>query len=39
MIDERMQEQASLHVLGALSEAEAREFKQKLYADPELQDL
>ncbi len=37
MIDERMQEQASLHVLGALSEAEAREFKQKLYADPELQ--
>lgn len=38
MIDERMEEQAALHVLGALSEAEAREFKQKLHADPELQE-
>jgi anti-sigma-K factor RskA len=37
MIDERMEEQAALHVLGALSEAEAREFKKKLQADPELQ--
>jgi anti-sigma-K factor RskA len=37
MIDERLEEQASLHVLGALTDAEAREFKQKLYADPELQ--
>jgi len=37
MIDERIEEQASLHVLGALSDAEAREFKQKLHADPELQ--
>jgi anti-sigma-K factor RskA len=38
MIDERMEEQAALHVLGALSEAEAREFKKKLQADPELQE-
>jgi anti-sigma-K factor RskA len=37
MIDERMEEQAALHVLGALTDAEAREFKQKLHADPELQ--
>jgi anti-sigma-K factor RskA len=37
MIDERMEEQASLHVLGALSEAEAREFKKQMHADPELQ--
>jgi anti-sigma-K factor RskA len=37
MIDERMEEQAALHVLGALSETEAREFKKKLHADPELQ--
>jgi anti-sigma-K factor RskA len=36
MIDERMEEQASLHVLGALSPAEAREFKQAMQADPEL---
>jgi anti-sigma-K factor RskA len=36
MIDERMQEQASLHVLGALSEEEAREFKLAMQADPEL---
>jgi anti-sigma-K factor RskA len=38
MIDERMEEQAAMHVLGALSEAEAREFKKKLQADPELQE-
>ena len=37
MMDERMEEQASLHVLGALNATEAREFKQKLHADPELQ--
>jgi anti-sigma-K factor RskA len=37
MIDERMEEQASLHVLGALSEAEAQEFKKQLQANPELQ--
>lgn len=36
MIDERMEEQASLHVLGALSESEAREFKRAMEADPEL---
>lgn len=38
MIDERMEEQAALHVLGALNETEAREFKKKLKADPELQE-
>jgi anti-sigma-K factor RskA len=37
MMDERLEEQAALHVLGALTPAEAREFKQKLHADPELQ--
>ena len=37
MMDERMEEQASLHVLGALSDVEAREFKKILHADPELQ--
>lgn len=37
MIDERMEEQASLHVLGALSPEEAREFKRQLDASPELQ--
>jgi anti-sigma-K factor RskA len=37
MIDERMEEQASLHVLGALSPREAYEFKQAMKADPELQ--
>ena len=36
MIDERMEEQASLHVLGALSDAEALEFKRAMQADPEL---
>lgn len=36
MIDERRQEQAALHVLGALSPAEAREFKQAMRADVEL---
>ncbi len=37
MNDERMEEQASLHVLGALNPDEAREFKQAMQADPELQ--
>jgi anti-sigma-K factor RskA len=39
MIDPYLEEQATLHVLGALSEAEAREFKNKLRNDPELQRL
>jgi anti-sigma-K factor RskA len=39
MIDSRMEEQASLHVLGLLTETEEREFKQALQADPELQQL
>lgn len=39
MIDERMQEQASLHVLGALSGTEAREFKAAMKADPELREF
>jgi len=38
MIDERLEEQAALHVLGALTGAEALEFKQKLYANPELKE-
>ena len=37
MIDERLEEQAALHVLGALSDTEAREFKQKMHGDPALQ--
>jgi len=37
MIDERMEEQASLHVLGALTPGEARQFKATLATDPELQ--
>lgn len=37
MIDERMEEQAALHVLGALTPTEAAEFKKTLQADPELQ--
>ena len=36
MIDERMEEQASLHVLGALTPDEAREFKKLLQANLEL---
>jgi anti-sigma-K factor RskA len=39
MIDERMEELASLHVLGALSEAESREFQKAMAANPELQEL
>jgi anti-sigma-K factor RskA len=39
MMDERMEEQASLHVLGALSETETREFKKAMQADPELRDF
>jgi anti-sigma-K factor RskA len=38
MMDERLEEQAALHVLGALTGAEAREFKQKLHADQELKE-
>ncbi len=37
MIDERLEEQASLHVLGALSPEEAREFQEILHRNPELQ--
>jgi anti-sigma-K factor RskA len=37
MIDLPLQEQASLHVLGALSPAEAAEFKAAMKLDPELQ--
>ena len=36
MIDERMEEQASLHVLGALTRDEAAVFKQAMQADTEL---
>lgn len=36
MIDERMEEKAALHVLGALTPAEAREFKAAMRQDPEL---
>ncbi len=36
MMDERREEQAALHVLGALSETEAREFRQAMHADAEL---
>jgi anti-sigma-K factor RskA len=36
MIDERMEEQAALHVLGALTPEEAAKFKQQMQADPEL---
>ena len=39
MIDERMQEQASLHVLGALTPAEAREFKAAMRRDSELKEF
>lgn len=38
MIDERIEEQAALHVLGALNDTEAREFKEQLRANPELQE-
>jgi anti-sigma-K factor RskA len=38
MIDERLEELAALHVLGALTDAEAREFKEKLHADQELRE-
>ena len=37
MIDERMEEQASLHVLGALTAAEAMEFKKVLQTNSALQ--
>jgi anti-sigma-K factor RskA len=39
MIDERMEEQASLYVLGALDAAETRVFESALRQDPELQRL
>jgi anti-sigma-K factor RskA len=39
MIDERMEELASLHVLGALSGTEARQFRKAMQASPELQEL
>jgi len=39
MIEERMQEQAALHVLGALTPEEAARFKQAMAADAELKAL
>ncbi len=39
MIDERMQEQAALHVLGALTPEEAAQFKQAMATDAELKAL
>lgn len=39
MIDERHQELASLHVLGLLSDAEAREFEQLLRSDAALREF
>ena len=39
MIDERMEEQASSYVLGALNEAELREFQMALAANAELREL
>ena len=39
MIDERMQEQAALHVLGALTPEEAAEFKKAMEADTELREF
>jgi anti-sigma-K factor RskA len=39
MIDERMEELASLHVLGALNEAESREFQAALAANAELREF
>jgi len=39
MIDERIEEQAALHVLGALSPEEARKFKELMQSDPEVKAL
>jgi anti-sigma-K factor RskA len=39
MIDERMEEQAALYALDALSGVEALEFKKAMEADPELQEF
>jgi anti-sigma-K factor RskA len=39
VIDERMQEQASLYALGALDAAQIGEFEQALRADPQLREL
>ncbi len=36
MMDERMEEKAALHVLGALTPVEAREFKEAMRTDAEL---
>ena len=39
MIDERMQDKAALHVLGALTPEEASEFKAAMRRDPELKEF
>jgi len=39
MIDERMEEKAALHVLGALTPEEAREFKAAMRQDSELKEF
>jgi anti-sigma-K factor RskA len=39
VIDERLQEQASLYALGALDAEETRQFEAALRADPELREL
>jgi anti-sigma-K factor RskA len=39
MIDERTQEQAALYVLGALSDAESREFINSMRSNPELSEF
>ena len=39
MIDERLQEQAAMHVLGALSPEEAAEFKKTMEVNPELKEF
>jgi anti-sigma-K factor RskA len=39
MMDERLEEQASLYVTGALNQAEARDFEQSMQGNPELQEL
>ncbi len=39
MINQYLEEQASLHVLGALNEMESRDFKGKLHEDADLQEF
>lgn len=39
MINERMEEQACLHVLGALTDEEAKAFKSAMAGDPELKEF